>query len=53
MKKHYVVLLTDGYYEAANKKDAAAFLQETVGAIEIIYTRSQDGNYYHDNYSSI
>ena len=48
MKKHYVVLRTDGYYEAKNKKDALEYLRDTPDATHVIYTRAQEGNYYHD-----
>ena len=47
MKKRFVVLMTNGYYEAANKKDATEFLHGNEGAIEVIRTQAQAGNYYH------
>ena len=48
MKRHYVVLQTDGYYEADDKKDALKYLKDTITATHVIHTRSTDGNYYHD-----
>ncbi len=48
MKRHYVVLKTCGYYEADNKKDAMEILRDDEFAVEVIHTRSWDGNYYHD-----
>ncbi len=49
MKRHYVVIQTDGYYEATNKKDALEYLAETSNATHVILTSSRDGNYYHNH----
>ena len=48
MKRHYVVLRIDGYYDAKNKKDALRYLETTIEAIYVIHTRSTEGNYYHN-----
>ncbi len=47
MKKHYVVIRVNGYYEASNKRDAMRYLVETENATHVIRTASTDGNYYH------
>lgn len=47
-KRHYVVRMVSGYYEAKNKKDAVKFLHDEEFAEDIIYTRSENGNYYHN-----
>jgi len=53
MKRHYVVLLTNGYYLAGSKKEAMAYYQKHDTAIDVIRTRSERGNYYHNRIKSI
>ncbi len=48
MKKHYVVILVDGYYKAKNKKDAMNEFKENDKTLGIILSQSKTGNYYHN-----
>lgn len=53
MKRHYVVMQPNGYYEAKNKIDALAFMAENARSTHVIYTGSQCGNYYHNRIKTI
>ncbi|MFX0141885.1 MAG: hypothetical protein ACFFDN_50075 [Candidatus Hodarchaeota archaeon] len=53
MKRHYVVRLSNGYYEAKNKKDAFEELKNNDLADDVVYTTCVDGNYYHNRINVI